>query len=384
MSWIMIGILLLQPTDGGIKTTPLVEQYLHSGQLAKGEQMLTVALAKEPGNDQLRFGLGVLQVFRGVERLGQALHEHGVKSEHTNVPFLRLPVPPNPNPTPISYAVCRRILDDFRRDLLAAEATFAAVTDDQVKLPLRLASVRLDLDGDGNATDRMADILRKLVRQEIPFLKANPEFLVCFDRGDVAWLRAYCHLLSAMIDFYLAFDTQASFDNHAHGVFANPKVRTGIEKPDILHGKISIPEPLRLHRFRTHLLQVCVLNRETWRFIRAERDDDHEWLPNPKQKGVLGLPVRDNMIDAWLGMIGELEAVLKGDKLLPLGGGDTHFNLKAWLDDPPSSFTIMELLSGGAGGKYLTKGEPMDIGALLAVGQVFGDSLSFAYAMWFN
>ena len=45
---------------------------------------------------------------------------------------------------------------------------------------------------------------------------------------------------------------------------------------------------------------------------KAETDDDHEWLPNPKQKGALGLPVRDEMIDAWLAMMAELEVLLNG------------------------------------------------------------------------
>jgi hypothetical protein len=80
---------------------------------------------------------------------------------------------------------------------------------------------------------------------------------------------------------------------------------------------IAVKGPARLGRLRKHLLEVVKLNRETWRYIRAETDDDHEWLPNPKQKGVIGLPVRDEMIDAWLEMMGELEALLDGKTTLP-------------------------------------------------------------------
>ena len=65
------------------------------------------------------------------------------------------------------------------------------------------------------------------------------------------------------------------------------------------------------------MLQVCTLNRETWKYIRAETDDDDEWLPNAKQKGVLGLPVRDEMIDGWLEAVAELEGMLKGKRLVP-------------------------------------------------------------------
>ena len=383
MCWMSLCLFLSGVAGSGRAESPLVEQFLHSGRLARGEQVLTTALANDPKNDEVRFGLGVLQVFRGVERLGQALYEHGVKSEHNDLPFLRLPVPANPDPTPISYAVFRRILDDFRHDLLVAEATLAGVTDDQVKLPLRLADIRLDLDGDGQATDKLSDILQKLVRQPLPFLKANPGFLICFDRGDVAWLRAYCHLLSAMIDIYLAFDMQPSFDGRAPELFAKPK-KTG-QPAFIWWDPLIVKEPLRLGRFRRHILQVCVLNRETWRFIRAERDNDHEWLPNPRQTGVLGLPVRDDMIDSWLEMVGELEALFNGTKLVPYTGhGDRLLNLKALLEDPPDKINIWELSSGGPGGKYLSHGKPIELNALWRLSQVFGDTLSVAYAVWFN
>src|SRR4051794_26045254 len=83
---------------------PLVEKYLSSGQLSQGEVALEAALARTPRDDQLRFGLGVLRFVRAVERLGQMLYEGGVKSEHANAPFLRLPVPINSDPAIVRYA----------------------------------------------------------------------------------------------------------------------------------------------------------------------------------------------------------------------------------------------------------------------------------------
>src|SRR5262249_49150769 len=151
------------------------------------------------------------------------------------------------------------------------------------------------------------DILKKIMRrQNFDFLEGNSDFLVCFHRGDVAWLRAYCHLLMGMLDFYLAFDTEESFQLSADVLFAKP------EKP-FLGGEaerqrkmmeawrvIALKEPARLGQFRRHLIKVAELNRETWKYVRAEMDNDHVWLPNSKQKGVLGLPVSDQMVDAWL------------------------------------------------------------------------------------
>jgi hypothetical protein len=149
-------------------------------------------------------------------------------------------------------------------------------------------------------------------RQELDFLGANRDFLVCFDRGDVAWLRANCHLLMGMLDAYLALDTEPLFDLAAEELFAKAPPRRKVEDTWV----IPVKEPARLGRCRGHFLKVAALNRETWEHIRAETDDDHEWLPNPRQKGVLALPVRKEMIDAWLEMVAELEALLDGKRVL--------------------------------------------------------------------
>lgn len=364
---------------------PLVEKYLHSGELAKGEHALEAALAASPKDDQIRFGLGVLRFARAVERLCQSLHQYGLKPDNAHAPFLRLPVPPNDDPATITDHAFRRVLDDLVRDLAAAEATLAGVTDPTVKLPLRLAAVRFDLTGSGKATEKFSDLLRKLMRQDFDFLKTNPEFLVCFDRGDVAWLRAYCHLLSAMADFYLAFDTQPLFNGFADRVFARPK------KADPANDNWSVivlKEPARLARFRKHMLAVCALNRETWRFILTETDDDHEWLPSPRQKGVLGLPVRAEMVESWLTMVGEIEAMLEGKKLIPVGllwpTDGKGLNLKKLLDDPPPRFDFDAIGKAGPAAKYLENGTLVDLAVIARIAQVFGDSLSVAYAAWFN
>ena len=223
-------------------TAPAVEQYLHSGELAHGEAALAAALVKHPRDDQLRFGLGMLRFVRAVKRLGQSLYEGGVKSENANMPFLRLPVPKNPEPAVVRYLAFRRVLDDFGRDLALAEETLAGVKDEKVKLPLRLARIRLDLDGDGEATDDLIGVLKKLMRQDLALLKTNPDFRVCFDRGDVAWLRAYCHLLMAMIDFTLAFDQEQWFDSWSKNVFARPKIR-GVARQE---NAATVVEPARL------------------------------------------------------------------------------------------------------------------------------------------
>lgn len=392
MRWLTFGVVALSVY--GTATAgepPLAERYLHAGELAKGQQALEAALAANPKDDQVRFGLGVVEFVRGVERLGQSLHEYGCKPEDSRVPFLRLPVPKNDDPVPIRYVILRRILDDFSRDLAAAEATLAGITDDKVKLPLRLAGVRLDFAGDGRASDRFLDVLRRMMsRQQFGFLADNPDFLVCFDRGDVAWLRAYCHLLMGMVDFYLAFDTEREFNQSAETLFAKPKLRRreNDDRKAQNANVIALQEPARLGRFRRHLIKVAELNRETWRFIRAESDDDHEWLPNSKQKGVLGMPVQDKQIDAWLAMMNELAALLDGKRTLPkafgFGKNGKGLNLKTFFDDPPEKIDLTMAFFHDLPGKYYSNKPDVDFDVVIRGFSLFENSMAVAYAAWFN
>jgi hypothetical protein len=393
--WRSIGVALaLAAAGAAAEPAPLAEKYLHSGELAAGERAVQRALDQSPKDDQLRFGLGVVQFVRAVERLGQSLHEHGVKSESTSVPFLRLPTPENPDPTPITYPILRRTFEQFTDDLAKAETTLAKITDDKVTLPLRLADVRLDFVGGGKGRVRLLGVMQKLTgQQRFAFLAKNPDFLVKFDRGDVAWLRGYCHLLSAMLDLYLAIDGKFIFDEFGQDHFAKPKGQAD-PKPtlfQILTNGIDIPEPARLHSFRRHLIAVCELNRESWRHIRAEKDDDHEWLPHAKQAGVLGLPVRDEMIDGWLAAVGEVERLLKGEKVFALWGlpktEGKGLNLKAFLDDPPAKLDVAKIVNQGIDAKYLadlTDKNRYDDGSFDRVLRLFGDGLGMGYMAWFN
>src|SRR5262249_10782718 len=140
--------------------------------------------------------------------------------------------------------------------------------------------------------------------------------------------------------------------------------------------------------FRKHLLKVVELNRETWKHIRAETDDDDEWLPNAHQHGVLGLPVRDDMIDAWLSMLTELEALLEGRGGLPRFFFDnntgTCLNLKTFLDDPPEKLVLDGLFPRNLPEKYWFKAKEVDISFLFRVAELFGDPSTVAYADWFN
>ena len=131
------------------------------------------------------------------------------------------------------------------------------------------------------------------------------------------------------------------------------------------------------------------MNRETWKHIRAETDDDHEWLPNPRQTGVLGLCVTDAMIDGWLAMMSELAALLDGKRTFtfallgekPVKNGK-GLNLKTLLDDRPEKFVVHELFQKTLPDKYFAERKDVNIGVLFGVLEMFENPLP--YAIWFN
>ena len=192
---------------------PLAEKYLLQGKLAEGETACIDALKAKPNDAQVRFGLGTIQFVRAVERLVQSLHRYGMQPDVMGgwVPFVRLPVPENKDPKPIRYADARAIFEALNDDLRKAEQTLALVDDPGVKLPLHFGMIHLDLDGDGEASqdEVLWKLYSRLNSQAQVSADAAQPFVITFDRGDVAWLRGYCHLLMVLSEFYLAYDSMA-------------------------------------------------------------------------------------------------------------------------------------------------------------------------------
>ena len=86
--------------------------------LGKSEQLLAVELVKNSRDDRARLQLGVVQFLRAVETFAAGLYQYGLRTNDSNVMFLRLPVEQNPDPTEIDYA-------SFCVCLINSERTFS-------------------------------------------------------------------------------------------------------------------------------------------------------------------------------------------------------------------------------------------------------------------
>jgi hypothetical protein len=232
------------------------------------------------------------------------------------------------------------------------------------------------------------------------------KFVIALDAGDVHWLRGYCHLLMAVGEFWLAHDGRDLFNRTAHLLF--PKAEIPYEflkhRPrEAAAGELDFPawqmiidaisavhlirleptEPERLKRARGHLLAMIGESRKSWKLITAETDNDHEWIPNPKQDTVIGVKVSAEMIDDWQRVLDEAEQILDGKKLIPFWRDEQWgVNIRRVFEEP-TTLDLVLWVQGTAAQPYLEKGTMSKPETWQELQERFRGQF-VGFAIWFN
>ena len=406
MRWLWI-LVFFATIWAPARAAPLAEQYM-DGRIGQGEQALSQHLLVRPDDDQARFGLGTLQFLSAIETLCHSLYRHGLHGQlarELGIAFLRLPLPEAPKPEAVTYEDLRKMLEDLIVGLQRAETTLSGVKDDKIKLPLHLGRIKLNL-GEGVLVPltHLVGTFRPTPAENLRggSITRDAEWLVVFDRGDVAWLRGYCHLLMGMAEFALAHDGRELFDDSAQLFFARPQgpyatllqlhPKTAsfeyeeiIDLISFIHViRLPVQEPQREQAVLDHLQQMVVLSQESWRYILAETDDDHEWIPNPRQKSSLGGKVTQEMVDSWLAMLAELGPILEGKRLVPFwrAHDPRGVNLRRVFLEP-RTFDLVLWIQGTAAVPYLESGPVTSPAVWREVERIFQGNF-FGFAIWFN
>lgn len=394
--------------------------YLEKGQLKEAEEYLDQQLIKAKDVEQVRFAKGVVQVLTAVEQLGQNQFRYGALTGTVrNIPVFRLSVPVNEDPDEVSYEDIRKVFSDFQSRILEAEKTLATIdTSQEVKLPIDLSKIKIDLNGDGELAEAegFAGILQTVNRRRRQPGEEAPSMSITFDTGDVPWLRGYCHFLAAFCDFVLAYDHQELFDHCGHLLYRNvvrskalqgepldlvePGRRNDAQILDAIAAihlmKFPLREPKRMPAVRKHLLAMIATSRQSWKLIATENDDDHEWLPNPQQTGVLEIPITQDVIDGWHLVLDEMEEIVEGRKLIPFWRDDfvifgrregnpdqvRGINLKRYFEEP-QDFDLILTIQGSNVLPYVERGKLSTPETWNNLRQVFGGQF-FGFAVWFN
>jgi hypothetical protein len=377
----------------------LTRQIAETGNWRDGERVLAERLKAAASDDEARFGLGMVRFIAAVEAFGQHHYRFGLRTPAgAMVPFLRMPVPLNPNPELLTYDLQRSALRAFLEALAGVDATLADIKDKDLKIVIDLEETRLDFRGSGRAdpSATLMSVVRSVAPMSAP-RGASQSFEVAFDLGDAIWLRGYCHLLSAALEFLLAYDWHETF-TLAGGLFY-PRIdgapplpwgasqRIMMDDAEIASAIAMIhtirwepAEPARLARARSHLKQVIALSRASWKAILNETDDDREWIPAPNQKnGVLpALQVTQERVDTWLEALDDFDAVLDGRLLVPHWVLAKGINLKRVFEEP-RRFDLVLWVTGHAAAPYLEDGPVMPSARWVRWERVFqGDFLNFA------
>ena len=382
---------------------------LASGDWKRAEKELTRHLIEDAGNDEARFGLAMVQFVRAIENFGRHHHRYGPKPRQA-VPFLRMPVPVNPSPEVPTYEIRRAALQTFLDDLTEVEKTLGKMQGKDATIRVDLEKVRLDfrskpdtapgLESEEPAT--LMSVVRSMnpvLAPRAPQVSAVP-FEVAFDRADALWLQGYCHLLSAGLEFVLAYDWRETFARTA-GLFY-PRLHLSGEftptRQGVLGDEFAIAdgvafiheirwqpvEPDRLSKTREHLKRVVALSRLSWQAIFAETDDEQEWIPGPAQKNAAmpTMQITQPRVDTWLAALDDFDAVLDGRKLIPHWRFQKGVNLRRALEEP-RMFDLVLWVTGHGAVPYLEDGPVISSETWSTWQRVFGGNF-LVFALYLN
>jgi len=405
----MIVALFAGVMASWVEAAPLVEGYLIRGELDEGSAAMQQRIEEMPGDDEARFGLGVVEFFHAFEHLGQGLYKHGLRTEDSLRGMSREfkgVLPQNRSPEKISYHDFRQLIMTFVSEIREAELTLSAIRDPNVQLPLHVGLIKVDLTGLGKPVDAAFLLSQNASAQK----EAVEQFVIHFDRGDVDWLAGYCNFLCAWGEVVLAVDGQEAFECSAHLFFhdvdtphqfllvgnRNLESVQNFNRPlftDIIAffhlWRFPVKEPERMKTALAHLEDMQKHAKSMWAHYLVETDDNREWIPNPKQTGVMQVKVTQKMVDDWLVIVDEFGLILKGEKLVPFWRGEPGtqgVNFRKIFVEPRNVDPFL-WWQGTAATPYLEQGQITDLARpdiFARMNSTFGGVNFFRMAFWFN
>ena len=428
---------VLAPAAHALDIQPLLD----AGDFGAAKAELRATLQADPGDGDARLALGVTTFLSGIEEFAQTVYAHGLREDMAGdmgmmLP-MQLPVRFNPEPLETSADDVVTMLERMEDAMSEVDTILEPLGDTEAHFDLRIGTVKMDLNGDGEYTDdeglwRLFNAVtnprprwggRDAGEPEMP--EEAETFVLGLDTADGYWLRGYCNLFGAVADVVLAYDGTELFERTGHLFFHNvdtpypwlafPGQSRGFDAESILDWVAAlhlINQPLRdanrMADAHAHLLNVIALSRLNWAAVRAETDNANEWLPAPGQTGVIGVDINDEQVEAWLAMLDETEKILNGELLIPFwrGAGEVLFDEDgAWREDAdtievgmthprlgvnvkkvflePTRFDLLLWIQGSAAEPFLEEGPRTEGRFWNRMNDAFGRNFP-GFAVWIN
>ena len=348
---------------------------------ASGLKATEARLAALPTpTDADRFALGGVRFLRSVEGALQLRWQTGLSEQMTMIPFLRLPIPENPTPVAFDPAAIATLFKNVSTGMDAARAPLAEIKPD-ADFGVEIAFKDIWFDINSNSTrDDGEDLLNVMGPMIMGWQwdqrdPATPAPVIRFDAADAAWLSAYTHLLGGLSDMILAYDPTAPITRINDARTAMTKL--GVIAPDPMFGMgggasmdavdyfsmilatlNQTPDKARMLSAQTHLLAMVDDNRRFWAQVATETDNDKEWLPKDGQQSAMGIALPPGTGPMWLGVLSDIEALLKGEKLIPFWriDGPAGVNIARMFTDP-RPIDVAAWIQGEGAVPYLETGD---------------------------
>ncbi|MEO0359055.1 MAG: hypothetical protein AAF386_12345, partial [Pseudomonadota bacterium] len=286
-----------------------------------------------------KMALGGAYFLSALELTMQVRYDYGMSDPETaygiGLPFLRLPMPENPNAKPVTADIVETVFDLALADLAKSADVLSGINDDDaVAVPINFADVWLDVDGDGQRSD-LENAVPLFIHSFDLFAPADQDLslapTVMFDTSDAAWLLAYAHTLSGAVHILAASDPTDAIQRAMIDVAPMDDLRTSpldswmdesdVRSLDALAAFVLLlegqPNPEHTRAAHAHWLNAIDANKDFWRRLDAETDDKLEFLPNERQVSATGLPFPAGVGTAWQSVLADIEDVLNGNQLLP-------------------------------------------------------------------
>ena len=329
-----------------------------------------------------RFALGGALFLRGIEATLQERYRVGLHDMGLGIPGLITELNPNPAPDPFTPDVIAGLFNQIGEMMDQAQDAMAPIADaDTVSVTLDLNAVWFDINANGTR-DTNEDLLPVMVPLFVSgwqvqdtldgFAAAGGAPTITFDTSDVAWLQAYTHVFSGTAEMVMAFDPTdmiAQVQNNAETIatlrdgpapmiFMSPEDETLADLITIVLGVLEqTPNSVHTRAALDDFRAVIAHNLVFWDRVRAETDNNQEFIPNSTQDSALGILFPDTIDVAWQAVLADAAKVLEGELLIPhwRTGEEVGVNLNTWLENP-SALDVVGVIAGSDLAPYMERG----------------------------
>jgi hypothetical protein len=355
-----------------------------------------LAALPAPTNEEL-FALAGVRFLGGIEGALQLRWQTGIRSDWSELPILRLPIPENPAARPFVPADFTTLLVGLDAQMEASRAALTQLENKPFALEIRLLDLWFDINMNGTRDEGedMASVAGLTLGggRMIAVPVADP--VIKFDTADAAWLSAYTHFLSGFVSSAQAYDPEHAIqrvmdssaaiyalwgdtppENAMDMMFGRQADRVAM----VLFALSQTPDKVLAAEAYDHFLAMITENRRFWSLVELEPDNDMEWVPNDRQSSGLGIMMPPETGKRWQAVLADAEALLKGEVLIPHWrfGAEAGINLKKAFENPPA-VDLVTWIQGEGLLPYAEKGPRMQMQAWNDFERlVSGDAMLFA------